>query len=1119
MQNNDIDGGGEWGPLEDWPLIGIHAILTLDHELLTFGTDERGMQSAETVYDVWDFETETHFTLENTTGTDIFCSVPAFIAETGEILIIGGDARPLGTMNLRIDDVNIYNPDDRTLRPAEDGDLASARWYATAVTMANGDIVVLGGINGAGAANRVPEVYSAETGWRVLPGVATDATALGSNWWYPRAWPTADGGIVVLDDTANQLYVINVGSGGTIAFYADLPFDHTYRHPALMVGEDLILFAAEDGHAYLVDVSGEEPVIEDAGLTGDRIWGQMTLLATGDVLITGGSAVDNKTEGENRTAMIWDRATNTIHSTDEAETHARLYHATAILLPDGSVLSLGGGAPGPYTHTNGQRYFPEYLYDTDGDPADRIEILDAPDEIVQQEEFVITVDDPAAVARVTMLKHGSVTHSVNLEARFHEPDFTVNDDGTIVIDPTDNANVLTPGPWMVFVFDDNGVPSEAVSVAVGTLESAEAPATRPPLLHHAQLAGSARFLADNTIELTPDANGQRGSATSLERIDFSRAFEMSFEMLLGHNETGADGLAIIFHNDPRGVEAVGESGGGFGALGIEKGVAIAFDTFANLGEMADDHTDFFVTESGSRLSDASALGQLEDGVYHIVIMRWDPSTSTLSYSVDGISQTPLVVDLPTRYFAGDFAHLSISAATGGASNEHAVRNVTFNGVTDAGVIGVPPAPGDVVSVREWPGGFQTLGVARLLDDGSAFQLTPDLHAQFGAIATNDRVSFDSNFMITLSLYAGTDEDGADGIALAFHNDVRGAEAMGGIGGGLGVAGIANGFAIEFDTFANAGEMAEDHTAIFHTSDFRPVTEAVSVGQLEDGAFHAVTIRWNIEARSLTYTLDGTEVGRLTGDIVTDYLGGESGAHFMVSASTGGATSEHMVRNIRLMNGTFDTDGNSLAHPTTDLTPLLVLDGDAQRLGDGIRLTADKGSQAGAATTAQRIDLGRDFELTARIELGDKDGDGADGMAFVFHNDARGHTAAASGGGLGVVGIENGFGLEIDTYSNAGEIEADHFNFIDSASGQALSGPVGLGNLEDGQKHVLRLSWDASEQSLTVVLDGLQLGTLDQDATSHFLTDGAAYLTISAGTGGLSNEQAVSDIVLEGWLLA
>ncbi len=1126
MQITDIDGGGEWDPLQDWPLIGIHAILTQDHELLTFGTDERGMQSAETIYDVWDYKTGTHYTLENTTGTDIFCSVQAFIPETGEILIIGGDARPLGNKNRGVDDVNVYNPEDRSLRPAEDGDLANARWYATAVTMSNGDIVVLGGINGAGAAVRVPEVYSAETGWRELPGIASDVIASGNNWWYPRAWPTSDGRIIVLDDRENKLYLMDTHGSGSIEYYADLPFNHTFEHPAIMVGEDLFLFASADDRAYLVDVSGSTPTIEDAGFTGDRVWGEMTILATGDVLITGGSAAPNSTEGENRTAMIWDRETNTIRSTDEAEDHARLYHSTAILLPDGSVLSLGGGAPGPYTHTNGQRYAPEYLYDDSGDLADRIEILDAPRDVEQQQDFSITVDDPASVARVTMVKHGSVTHSLNMETRFHEPEFTVNDDGTIVIDPTDNANVLTPGLWMVFVLDENDVPSEAVSINFATLENDGGPHFQSGIFEDVHLSGSARVLSDSEIELTSNADNQFGTATSQDRIDFRHAFEMSFEMFVGSSEDGADGLAVVFHNDPRGENAVGASGGGFGATGLQNGIAIEFDTYSNSGEMADDHTNVFITETGAALNEASSLGQLEDSSFHRVIIRWDPETDTLSYSVDGIMQPSLTIDPTTLAFDGDFAHLTISAATGGKHNPHLIRNITFNGVTETGDIGAPPEPGNTIPVREWPNGFQMLEAARLLDDGSAFQLTPDANYQFGAIAANDRLSFESNFMITLSIYAGTNEGGADGIAIAFHNDPRGLDAAGGRGDGLGVTGIQNGIAIEFDTYANTGEMADDHTHLFRTDDAAEITEATSAGQLEDGGFHAVTIRWNADSQTLIYTLDGEEVGRLTGDLVEDYLGGESGAYFVVSATTGGASNEQLVRNIRLMNGEFDEDGNSLPSdpqpepaPTTDLTPWLALDGDALRLNDTIQLTADEGYQAGWATTSQRIDLSRDFDLKAQVRLGSKDGDGADGMAFVFHDDPILEAAAPVGGRLGVVGIENGFGLEIDTYQNPGEIAEDHFTFIDSASGDAIGDTVGLGNIEDGLDHELHLFWDASEQTLSAWIDGRQVGVvLDGDATAPYLSGGSAFLTIGAGTGGLSNEQTVQDIVLEGWLV-
>ena len=34
----------------------------------------------------------------------------------------------------------------------------------------------------------------------------------------------------------------------------------------------------------------------------------------------------------------------------------RLYHSVALLLPDGRVLTAGGGAPGPVTNLNGEIY-------------------------------------------------------------------------------------------------------------------------------------------------------------------------------------------------------------------------------------------------------------------------------------------------------------------------------------------------------------------------------------------------------------------------------------------------------------------------------------------------------------------------------------------------------------------------------------------------------------------------------------------------------------------------------------------------------------------------------------------------------------------------------------------
>ena len=62
-------------------------------------------------------------------------------------------------------------------------------------------------------------------------------------------------------------------------------------------------------------------------------------------MISGGSGVRNKLTGVANQVAIWDPDTHQVTFGDVAA-KARLYHSTTIMLPDASVLSLGGGAPG-----------------------------------------------------------------------------------------------------------------------------------------------------------------------------------------------------------------------------------------------------------------------------------------------------------------------------------------------------------------------------------------------------------------------------------------------------------------------------------------------------------------------------------------------------------------------------------------------------------------------------------------------------------------------------------------------------------------------------------------------------------------------------------------------------
>ena len=89
---DNIDGA--WSTLENWPLIALHAAITPDGRVLSYGTKGDGRQTGFFIYDVWDPQftlTGGHITLNNLTATDLFCSSQIILPQSGDILISGGD--------------------------------------------------------------------------------------------------------------------------------------------------------------------------------------------------------------------------------------------------------------------------------------------------------------------------------------------------------------------------------------------------------------------------------------------------------------------------------------------------------------------------------------------------------------------------------------------------------------------------------------------------------------------------------------------------------------------------------------------------------------------------------------------------------------------------------------------------------------------------------------------------------------------------------------------------------------------------------------------------------------------------------------------------------------------
>jgi Ca2+-binding RTX toxin-like protein len=193
-------------------------------------------------------------------------------------------------------------------------------------------------------------------------------------------------------------------------------------------------------------------------------------------------------------------------------------------------------------------------------------------------------------------------------------------------------------------------------------------------------------IGNNSYTLTTAGN-QAGTVMSTSRIDLRQNFTISLEVFLGANDGGADGLAFVLHNDPAGPNAIGAGGGGLGILGIQNGLAIEFDTYANAGmqDIASDHTGFLDTDSSYGTTPV-ALPNIEDGRFHSVSITWDAAAQTLSYMFDGQPAGTLNADIVSAYLGGShFGFFGVGAATGGSSNEQKVRiisvDATFEGQT------------------------------------------------------------------------------------------------------------------------------------------------------------------------------------------------------------------------------------------------------------------------------------------------------------------------------------------------------------------------------------------------------------------------------------------------------
>lgn len=453
---------GVFGPVFQRRLIPIHTVLLPDGRVMSYGSSETGAQGGF-VYEVWDPRKGTgldaHTLLPNGTTTDIFCSGQSVMTSTGEVLITGGDLTIAGKRNYSTQDVTVFSPATDTLRTAPA--MAFPRWYPTVVSLPWPEKLVLGGRQNAEptVTAPIPEIYNPTSGWRSLPGAANEEAYGTGGWYYPRAFAAKARRVFVLGRQA--MFLVDPAGSGSITRYGQVVPPGPATLPALMYAAGKIMSVRVNKQVILVDINGSEPVVtRTAAMDQDRFWSNLTSLADGSVLIDGGSAVANTTTGVALTARLW-RPETGVWTTAATASKYRLYHATSMLLPDATVITGGGGAPGPARQLNAEIYYPPYLYKKDGSgAAPRPTITEAPTAAKIAQPFQIKVGAGQTIGRVTFVRAGSVTHAFNADQRFFRLAFTQAAE-TLTVTPPANPNFALPGWYMLFVFDQQGVPSLA----------------------------------------------------------------------------------------------------------------------------------------------------------------------------------------------------------------------------------------------------------------------------------------------------------------------------------------------------------------------------------------------------------------------------------------------------------------------------------------------------------------------------------------------------------------------------------------------------------------------------------------------------------------------------------
>jgi len=447
----DPTQAGQWTAPFSWPIVAINLAVLKTGEVISWdGPPANGGTSVT----LWN-PTSGTFTSVPNSGSNMFCDGQTILSD-GRMLAAGGHA----DWGVGIPNADIYDPITRLW--TSKAPMNFPRWYPTLTTLPDGRVLSVSGSNqNENAIVPTPEIYNPNTNaWTAFPNAPLTVPL------YPFMFVLPDGRVLeagsvsgtaiteALDLNQMQWTVIdsNIVDGHSAVMYQPGKIMKSGTGSVPGMGN-----VPAQPVTFVLDMTQPGPHwVQTASMNIPRAYHNLTTLPDGTVLATGG---ETTLDGQNYAnavlqAELWSPATQTWR-TLAPEQNGRLYHSTAVLLPDGRVLVAGSGRAGTAPQLNAEIYSPPYLFH-----GPRPSISSAPSEVTYGSTFTVNTPDSASISSVSLIRLSAATHGFNNGQNFENLAFQQTPGGLKVTAPI-NANLAPPGWYELFIVNTNGVPSVA----------------------------------------------------------------------------------------------------------------------------------------------------------------------------------------------------------------------------------------------------------------------------------------------------------------------------------------------------------------------------------------------------------------------------------------------------------------------------------------------------------------------------------------------------------------------------------------------------------------------------------------------------------------------------------